>query len=136
MPSATFEDLCARLREILADLEQLLQQLSVPPTRGEAAAVERWLQLAIQICVDLGDRILAAKGEEEPPRQRDVFAVLGRLGVLDPGQVRGMERLVNVRNTLVHDYLRYTAEATVAEARQSLPTLLSAAQSLIGASSD
>src|SRR3712207_4969936 len=70
VPRLTNDELIARLHGVPADLEAELAALTAPPSRKDEAALERWLQLAIQMCIDLGDRVLAANNIEEPPRQR------------------------------------------------------------------
>ena len=132
MPRASNAELATKLRQVLDQLEAKLAHLTGTPSLTEEAALERWLQLAIQMCMDLGDRILAAAGVEEPPRAKDVFAALQRLGVLDADETRRMEELTRTRNELVHDYGDFTPESTPRVARQALPTLKRVAGILIG----
>ena len=133
MPTSSNDELKTRLRLVLTDLETLAGELNALMSRRDEAALERWPQLTVQICVDLGDRILAARNLEEPPRQRDVFAVLLGEGVLTAPQARRMEKLTEVRNALVHDYGRLTAEGTLAEVRSAFPVLRTVADALIRA---
>ena len=67
--------------------------------------VERKLQLAIQVCMDVGNYLIGQLGLNVPDEQENVFAVLGREGILDPGLARRMVGMVRFRNILVHDYL-------------------------------
>lgn len=85
--------------------------------------MERWLQLGIQISLDLGDRLLASLKVEEPPRYRDIFSALERAGVLPEALARSLERLADLRNVLVHEYGEFTPESTPAHARAALPVL-------------
>jgi uncharacterized protein YutE (UPF0331/DUF86 family) len=118
-------ELLTRLREILdllgADLAAL--QSDALPSVRETAALERWLQLAIQISLDLGDRLLAALVVEEPPRYRDIFSALERQNVLAAPLARTMERLTDLRNALVHEYGEFGPATTPAHVRTALPTL-------------
>src|SRR5207244_10719525 len=103
-----------RERELLRLLDEYLEYLrqhenldpaSIKPFGPEDAAVQRWLQLAIQCCLDLGDSLLGKLGEPEPPRYRDIFAALVRRGVIDVSLAQRMERLTDHRNALAHAYI-------------------------------
>jgi uncharacterized protein YutE (UPF0331/DUF86 family) len=81
-----------RQSELLRLLDKYIQRLEErsgdDPAAVEAdgpldAAVQRWLQLAIQCCIDLGDSLLGQVGEAEPARQRDIFTVLERHSIID-----------------------------------------------------
>ena len=124
-------ELVSRLRATIAELRSALAGLPQTLSPRDEAALERWLQVAIQICIDLGDRILGARGVEEPARQADVFIALRGLGVLTREQASDMNRMVDLRNALVHDYPRFTAENLPDEVRGALPVLESVAASLI-----
>jgi len=118
-------ELLSRLREILADADKELASLApddLPSTR-QTAALERWLQLSIQIPLDLGDRLLAARGFEEPPRYRDIFDVLQRSNIIPSVLARRMESLADLRNALVHEYGEFGPGTTPTHARSALPAL-------------
>ncbi len=69
------------------------------------AIVERRLQLAIQVCMDIANYLIAQLGLTSPDEPENVFAVLGREQVIDPTLARHMVGMVRFRNILVHDYL-------------------------------
>lgn len=133
MPRISTAELIAKLQEVLQKLENCIASLTVRPDDQTEAALERWLQLAIQICIDLGDRVIAARGLPEPPTQREVFAVLLQAGVLTSDQSTGMVRMVSLRNDLVHDYGGFTAETTPGHVRRALPLLKEVGSALIRA---
>lgn len=133
MPRISTAELIAKLHEVLQKLEDCVTTLSDRPSDLAEAALERWLQLAIQICIDLGDRVIAARGLPEPPTQREVFATLLQAGVLTSEQSSGMVRLVNLRNDLVHDYGGFTAETTPGHVRRALPLLKTVGAALVRA---
>ena len=87
------------------------------------ASVQRWLQLAIQCCIDLGDSLLGQLGEPEPPRQRDVFPILERRGIIDGATSLGMMDLVRYRNTLIHAYASLSPMQTWEKLTTGLPVL-------------
>jgi uncharacterized protein YutE (UPF0331/DUF86 family) len=121
-----------RERELLRLLETHLAHLresetidpaSVQPFDTQDAAVQRWLQLAIQCCLDLGDSLLGRLREPEPPRYRDIFAALTRQGIIDEPLARMMERLTDFRNVLAHAYSEPTPAETWRTLRAGLPSL-------------
>lgn len=136
MPRISTAELVAKLQEILQKLENCVASLTVRPDDQTEAALERWLLLAIQICIDLGDRLIAARGLPEPPTQREVFAVLLQAGVLTSAQSMDMIRMVSLRNDLVHDYGGFTADTTPGHVRRALPLLKEVGAALIRALSD
>lgn len=69
------------------------------------AIVERRLQLAIQVCMDIGNYLIGQLGLTAPDEPENVFAVLGREGVISRELARRMVGMVRFRNILVHGYL-------------------------------
>lgn len=62
----------------MADLKPF-QKLSAEEYKRDRiaqAVVERKLQLAIQICLDIGSHIVAEQGFREPEDNKDVFVIL------------------------------------------------------------
>ena len=66
---------------------------------------ERYLQLAIQCLLDIGNHILADRKHREPQEYRDIVKTLGEQALLPPDLVSRLMPLVGMRNILVHDYL-------------------------------
>jgi len=66
---------------------------------------ERYLQLAIQTMLDIGNHILADRKLKEPEEYRDVMKILGEQKLLPQSLVQRLLPLVGLRNILVHDYL-------------------------------
>lgn len=121
-----------REAELLRLLELYLGQLQVAATKDpttispfgpEDAAVQRWLQLAIQCCLDLGDSYLGKSGVDEPPRYRDIFPALVRLKVIDEDLARRMERLTGFRNALAHAYSELSPNDTWRQLKMGLSAL-------------
>jgi uncharacterized protein YutE (UPF0331/DUF86 family) len=65
---------------------------------------ERALQLAVQICIDIGAHLIAELGLEQPDDYRGVFAVLARSGLIDSGLAARLGDAAGLRNLLVHGY--------------------------------
>jgi len=99
-----------RLRKLDGYLLSLRQVQTVPLEEfldddGIQTYVERKLQLAIQVCMDIGNYLIGQLGLAVPDEAENVFAVLGREDVIEPDLARRMVGMVRFRNILVHDYL-------------------------------
>jgi len=67
-------------------------------------AVERSLQVSIEICLDMGRRIIAIEGLPYPETNRDIFRILGQAHLI-PGELSAqLQEMAGFRNLLVHDY--------------------------------
>jgi len=111
---------------------QALDPQTLEPFGVEDAAVQRWLQLAIQCCLDLGDSLLGKLGEPEPPRYRDIFAALVRVGIIDPALAARLEQLADFRNALAHAYADLTPAETWRQVAQGLPAMAEFAKLVAG----
>lgn len=121
-----------RVRAHLERLDVLLGLLDAERAAGESAygsdlrrrlQVERALQLAIQICLDVGAHLVAELGLGPPDDYRDVFLALAEAGVV-PSDLGGrLADAAGLRNVLVHgyasldDHLVYAALADVDDLR-------------------
>ena len=99
-----------RLRKLDGYLLSLRQVQTVPLEEfldddGIQTYVERKLQLAIQVCMDIGNYLIGQLGLAVPDEAENVFAVLGREDVIEPDLARRLVGMVRFRNILVHDYL-------------------------------
>ncbi|MBI5627629.1 MAG: DUF86 domain-containing protein [Candidatus Rokubacteria bacterium] len=106
----------------LADLDQYLAQVSeyrgitVDEYRRDwkvQRIVERTLQMAIEVCVDVATHVIADRGLRVPATYAEAFDVLGEGGLLDPGLRAEMVRMAGFRNVLVHEYTRVDPEIVV-----------------------
>lgn len=96
-----------KLDELYKDLERF-RALSLEEYLGNAdtqAIVERKIQLAIQVCMDISNYIIAHRQLRVPDDERNLFAALAEAGILSPELARRMRGMVNFRNILVHAYL-------------------------------
>lgn len=66
---------------------------------------ERNLQVAIQICLDVGAHIISALGLKRPEEYGDVFRILGEERIIPPEFAQKIIPLAGLRNILVHEYL-------------------------------
>lgn len=97
-----------RLREYLGYLKALKkhsyrQFANSPFIRG---SVERYLQLAIECCLDLGNHLIADRGLRRAQDYKEVFLILGEVKILPKAFAKRIALMGGFRNILVHDYLR------------------------------
>jgi uncharacterized protein YutE (UPF0331/DUF86 family) len=69
------------------------------------AAVERWLQTAIEACIDIADHVVASEGWTPPESARAAFMTLAGHGKLPTELAAKLGDAAALRNVLVHDYV-------------------------------
>ncbi len=69
------------------------------------AATERWLQVAIEACIDVAYHVIAAKEWTPPDTARRAFLMLATKTILDAELAERLAAAVGLRNVLVHDYV-------------------------------
>ncbi len=98
----------SRLREYVGYLRSLRRYpyrrfVSDPYLKGSA---ERYLHLAIECCLDLGNHLIADRGLRKAEDYREIFLILGEAKLLPPAFAKRIAPMGGLRNILVHDYLR------------------------------
>ena len=110
------EEVIIKRLEKLNQYVQLLKELiKQPQNRFVSDAfvygnAERYLQLAIQTCMDIGNHILANIKSKTPEEYRDIFILLGENEVISVELADKMAPWAGLRNILVHDYLDINLE--------------------------
>ena len=104
-------------RRLIA-LREAVQELSRPEC-GEAdrlvsdrtlrAAVERWLQVSIEACIDLAAHEVATRGWTPPEYARDAFLTIAGHGLLPLQLAKRLASAAGLRNLLVHEYVTVDA---------------------------
>jgi len=103
----------------LERLSELLEEADRIRIGGRAAydagfrdrlAAQHAIQLAIQICVDIGAHLIAELGLRMPDDYKGVFDALREPLGLDVGLVNGLSAAAGMRNVLVHAYLEVDDE--------------------------
>jgi uncharacterized protein YutE (UPF0331/DUF86 family) len=85
--------------------------------------VERTLQMAIEVCADVANHVIADRGLRVPSTYAEAFDVLAEAGLLSRPERDTMVRMVGFRNVLVHEYARVDAEIVIRILRQHLDDL-------------
>ena len=113
----------------LADLDQYLTQVSeykditAEQYRRDwktQRIVERTLQMAIEMCLDIANHVIADRGLRVPATYAEAFEVLSDAGLLDPPQRDAMIRMSGFRNVIVHEYARIDPTLVVRILREHL----------------
>lgn len=103
-----------KLEEIVSGLEDL-QAADPTASPRDAWAVERGLQLACEVALDIGNHILSAHFGVSAQDYEDILEQLARHGVLPRETRERLKGLGGFRNILVHDYLRLDRELVAAK---------------------
>lgn len=78
------------------------------------AAGERYLQLAIESCLNIGNRIISLRQFDQPVNTpetyADIFVELQRLGIVDSDFSKRLINMAKFRNRLVHLYWELETE--------------------------
>jgi uncharacterized protein YutE (UPF0331/DUF86 family) len=112
-----------RVEARIERLEETIERLEGVRTRGEdaylgdpelRAMTERWLQIAIQACLDLGAQIVSEQSAPPPSSYADVFKALGEKGILPEELASRLGDAARQRNLLVHLYMEIDDRAVFA----------------------
>lgn len=104
----------------LGRLEQAIERLESVRAGGEGAyladadlrsATERRLEVAIQICIDLGAQVVAEISAPMPSDYADIFKVLGDKELLARDLAARLGDAARQRNLLVHLYMEVDDKA-------------------------
>jgi uncharacterized protein YutE (UPF0331/DUF86 family) len=104
-------------------LEEVLERLDEVRRSGEEtyladarqrAATEHWLQVAIQICIDLGAQVVSEQSARPPSDYAEVFKILGEKGVISDELALRLSDAARQRNLIVHLYMEIDDRAVFA----------------------
>lgn len=124
---AKLEELLRRLRRIAeTDRNTFLEDIALQ------AQAERWLQVAAECSLDLGQHLIASRGWRTPSSYRETFRVLREEGALSPELAAKMEEWAGLRNVLVHVYLEVQYELLYGVLIEDLDSLAEYAAALAG----
>lgn len=107
----------------LERLEELIERLEGVRKKGEdaylgdaelRAMTERWLEIAIQVCIDLGTQVVMEQSAPAPSNYADIFKTLGQKGLLSEELAGRLGDAARQRNLLVHLYMEVDDRAVFA----------------------
>ena len=82
--------------------------------------VERTLHLAIEVCMDVADHLVADRRLRVPETGAESFEILGEAQILPRDLAESLASMVGFRNILVHDYARLDLAVVVRVLREDL----------------
>lgn len=81
---------------------------------------ERYLQLTIEIVIDIGKLIIVSENLKRPEDNSDIISVLYDAKILSKGSGGKLVGIVNFRNILVHDYEKIDREIVYLKLQKNL----------------
>lgn len=69
------------------------------------AIAERYLQLSIEVCVDVAEMIISDQRLPVPQTSVETIEILGKQGIINKEFAFDFAKSVSFRNILVHDYV-------------------------------
>lgn len=81
-----------------------LKEISADPFKK--GALLHYLQLSAEICIDVGQMIIAAENFEIPSDSAEIFTILGQEKILSKKFAASFAPIARFRNLLVHEYTR------------------------------
>jgi uncharacterized protein YutE (UPF0331/DUF86 family) len=107
----------------IARLEELIERLETVHGKGVdvylgdvelRAMTERWLEVALQVCIDLGTQVVMEQSAPAPSSYAEIFETLGQKGLLSEELASRLGDAARQRNLLVHLYMEVDDRAVFA----------------------
>lgn len=96
-----------KLREFVSILESLkgIAGQDLKSDVDKKAKAERFLQLAIEACIDIAELVIVKERLETPQTAGEAITILGKNGILELGFAEEFSKIAGFRNILIHDYV-------------------------------
>lgn len=99
-----------RLRRLKEEVEGLRPHVHISleeylADQDRQYSIQHRLQLACQVCIDIGNYLVAYYGLQTPEKPENIFSILGRENLVPKPLADRMVSMVRFRNILVHGYL-------------------------------
>lgn len=105
--------------KILEDLKNItLEELEKEPIKK--GALERYLQLSIESCVDIAEMIISDQRLSTPQTATEAIEVLGKESILESDFAKEFSKAVGFRNILIHDYVRIDYQLVLENLKENL----------------
>lgn len=122
------EMVAARLEKLRSYLQvlQQVQQYDLERFKRDPfihGTAERYLHLAIECLLDIGNHLIADRRLRKPQTYGEVFEVLAEAGVIPAELQKELAGMAAFRNVLVHDYLELDRERVYGLLREKLDIL-------------
>lgn len=88
-----------------------------PIKRG---AIERYLQLAIESCIDIAELIISDQRLPAPLTSKEAIELLGKEKITDEDFSKRFSKAASFRNILIHDYLKIDYKELLRNLKENL----------------
>jgi len=96
-------DIIDRNLRFLQGLQRLTQKEFLASYRDVQAAKHSLLEI-VEACIDIANYVISVKGFSRAESYGEMFAILGREGVIEGGLADRLREMAKFRNLLVHRY--------------------------------
>lgn len=105
--------------KILEGLQNItLEELEKEPIKK--GALERYLQLSIESCVDIAEMIISDQRLTTPQTATESIEILGNEGILESAFSKEFAKAVGFRNILIHDYVKIDYQIVLENLKNNL----------------
>jgi len=114
-----------RLHEYVRILKAI-QRYSLESFKNDVfihATAERYLQLAIECVLDIGNYVISDRGFRKPDTYAEIFDILLENKIIPKKLFKELEGMSAFRNVLVHDYLQIDLDKVYDILHKRLPSL-------------
>lgn len=96
-----------KLRDYLKILKEISQEDEIEFTQNYKiyGLAERYLQLAIECVLDIGNHLISRLEFKKPETYQDIFIILGKNSIIPEEFSEKVAKMAGFRNILVHGYL-------------------------------
>lgn len=97
-----------KIKEYLKILEELRKKCSLADFQKDKilkGALERYLQLAAEAAIDIGEIIISELKLPAPVTSKEIFEILGNKKIIPSKLADNFYNIAKFRNILVHDYV-------------------------------
>ena len=93
---------------------------------------ERYLQLSIEILLDVGKLLIVIKGLKRPEENQEIFSALCDEKIISEKLADNLIGVANFRNILVHDYEKIDREIVYEKLRNNLDDFENFKKEIVG----
>lgn len=83
-------------------------------------AIERYLQLAIESCIDIAELIISDQRLPAPLTSKETIEILGKEKIINEEFSKRFSKAVGFRNILIHDYLKIDYKELLRNLKENL----------------